>query len=52
LLTKEKEMSLQTIFMPYDVYERHAVVGHLLREAIDDAMPKVAVLDMVDGSNC
>ena len=35
-----------TSLMPYDLYERHAVVGQLLRDALRAAQPPVCVLDV------
>ena len=35
-----------TLFMPYDVYERHAMVGHLLQAAMRTPYATPCVLDV------
>jgi len=39
-------MDLRTLLMPYDLYERHAVVSRLLQEAIGDSQESNCILDI------
>jgi hypothetical protein len=39
-------MNIPTLFMPYDLHERHAVVGRLLHEAIGDSQEDICILDV------
>jgi SAM-dependent methyltransferase len=34
------------LLMPYDLYERHAVVGRLLREAVGESLEDICILDV------
>jgi hypothetical protein len=39
-------MNFRTLFMPYDLHERHAVVSRLLHDAIDDSQEDIRILDV------
>ena len=38
--------SLENLFLPYDLYERHTVVSRLLREALGDDTRQLRILDV------
>ncbi len=41
-----KAQGFLTLLMPYDLYERHAVVGHFLLDALADVPADIGVLDV------